>query len=124
MLLNTRMLLLLLESLQPQVPGGRGGVVGWRTVHTGQPGNTSANRGYQDVTLTSPRLTNLVLVVAEEPITAYHAALVHLESFSLRQWPQTEHLTKHFVHLASTLNTMSRLKYFILKVNTLLTSEC
>lgn len=42
MLLDTKMLLLLLERLQPQVPGGREGVVGCATVHTVQPGNTSA----------------------------------------------------------------------------------
>lgn len=76
MLLGTKMLLLLLESLQPQVPGGREGAVGCATVHTVRPGNTSAKRRYQDVTLTSPtfiqppRLTNLALVVAEEAITA------------------------------------------------------
>lgn len=45
-------------------------------------------------------------------IQACHLALVHSEQFSLRQWAWT-FLTKHFVHLFSTLNTMSRLKRFI-----------
>lgn len=45
-------------------------------------------------------------------IPACHLALVHSEQFSPRQWAWT-FLTKHFVHLVSTLNIMSRLKYFI-----------
>lgn len=88
---NTRMLPLPLESLQPQVPGGRDGAVGCTTaVHDSVTWEhlSKAKTPRCDFDSIQPRrLTNLVLVLAEEPITAHHTALVYLESFSLRQWP-------------------------------------
>lgn len=81
------------------------------------PGSTSAKQRHQDVTLTPssfihpPRLTNLVL--AEEPITAHHTALVYLESFSLRQWPWT--LNKTFCTLSKYLEHYVQIEVFYMK---------